>query len=586
MDGFTSSLPTQLASTHIGHFLSHPLSVRLPSPSNISITLLYTATALLTALVSVCLYRVYFHPLSRYPGPLLSKITPLHATWHAYKGDRHLFLHRLHMKYGPVVRWAPNAVSINTATALKEVYGHGLNARNVRKSDFYKAFPAVKGVHNTHNSIDKAEHARKRRVLSQAFSENALKGLEGLMLKNINVFFEKLDERMAKGKVGEDLYAGKGGRKGLDMGEMFSWLTFDVLGELCFGKAFGMLVDSSQRFVERLIDNAAHNHHICGHYLPLSTLGLSKLLFPTIAGERWRFILHSRACANERMELHKSGQDADKRDFFHYLLQAVDPETGKGFETVELWGEANVLMIAGSDTTSTALAATLYYLTKNPEKLKKIQEEVRGKFDRIEDIVSGKELTDCVYLRACIEEGLRMCPPVPGLLPREVIAPAGLTIDCSKDGPVEKGFGKYYFPQGTVLGVNIYSIHHHPEYYPEPYKYTPERWLLPHEDPRGEGQGTEESTEKARAAFTPFSIGSRGCIGKSLAMMEMRLVLGRMMWGWDVEGVEGVEGKSECWRGGYRWEGEGGIEEEYRIFDHFTARKEGPVIEFKRRIVE
>lgn len=287
------------------------------------------------------------------------------------------------------------------------------------------------------------------------------------------------------------------------------------------------------------------------------------------------------------MELHTAGLDTEKRDFFHYLLDAVDPETGKGFETVELWGEANVLMIAGSDTTSSALAATLYYLVANPDKLKIVQEEVREKFNAVTEIVSGKELNDCVYLKACIDEAMRMCPPVPGLLPREVINSNGMTIDCTKSPSGSGSAKKYHIPQGTTLGVNIYTIHHSPVHYSEPFTFSPERWLLPTEHPLG--TATPESLEKARAAFTPFSIGSRGCIGKALALMELRLVLGRMMLEWEVEGVWGVEGKGESWGGGFRWEGkdekgvEEGFEKEFRIFDHFTTRKEGPVVRFEKR---
>lgn len=75
-----------------------------------------------------------------------------------------------------------------------------------------------------------------------------------------------------------------------------------------------------------------------GSYLPLNTLKISRVLFPTVVSDRWKFIQYSRACANERMQL---GPDF-KKDFFHYLLEAKDPETGKGFDTKELWGEANV----------------------------------------------------------------------------------------------------------------------------------------------------------------------------------------------------------------------------------------------------
>lgn len=116
--------------------------------------------------------------------------------------------YKLHQKYGNIVRYGPNAVSFNTATALKDIYGHG---KNFRKSDFYLAFPAVKGVHNTHNSknentemvdkvtltisgIRKEEHGRKRRVLSQAFSESALKNMEYLVLDNIRLFCDQMEK--------------------------------------------------------------------------------------------------------------------------------------------------------------------------------------------------------------------------------------------------------------------------------------------------------------------------------------------------------------------------------------------------------
>jgi len=200
-------------------------------------------------------------------------------------------------------------------------------------------------------------------------------------------------------------------------------------------------------------------------------------------------------------------------------------------------------------------------------------------------------MSECVYLRACIDEAMRLCPPVPGLLPREVCNPQGMTIPAaSLPSYPPQNHGKIHLPMGTTLGVNIYTIHHSPTHYPEPFRFLPERWILPTDHPLG--IATQDSLEKARAAFTPFSIGSRGCIGKALAMMELRLVLGRMAWEWEVEKVEGVQGKTECWDGGFRWEGtdghgkEEGWEGEFRIFDHFTTRKEGPVIAFKRRITD
>jgi cytochrome P450 len=160
-------------------------------------------------------------------------------------------LYNAHEKYGPIVRVAPNMLSFNTVTALKSIYGHSSIARCLQKGQFYTAFPAVKGVHNTHNSISKMEHGFKRRILSVAFSEAAIKGMEGMIINAINTMLEGI---------------GKEGAKGVDMADRFSWLTFDIMGELCFGKTFGMLTEQSQRFVSDLIGKASHNHYIVRSY--------------------------------------------------------------------------------------------------------------------------------------------------------------------------------------------------------------------------------------------------------------------------------------------------------------------------------
>lgn len=143
------------------------------------------------------IYRLTLHPLARYPGPLLAKITDWYNVYHAWKGDRHLELWRVHQVYGDVVRFGPNSVSINTHTALRDIYGF---KANVKKSDFYSVFPATKAAFSTHTAIDKAVHARKRRVLSQAFSDSAMRAMEIHILDNIQAWCGHLGNDQAKGR--------------------------------------------------------------------------------------------------------------------------------------------------------------------------------------------------------------------------------------------------------------------------------------------------------------------------------------------------------------------------------------------------
>jgi cytochrome P450 len=148
------------------------------------------------------------------------------------------------------VRVAPNTLSFNTASALKTIYGHSRQAQALQKSQFYEAFLSVEGAHNTHNSINKTDHGFKRRVLSAGFSETALKSMENYVIDNINTMINNLKAK---------------GDEGVDMGSTFSYLTLDIMGELCFGRPFGLLKETTLRYITELVGATAHLHYIVSH---------------------------------------------------------------------------------------------------------------------------------------------------------------------------------------------------------------------------------------------------------------------------------------------------------------------------------
>ena len=107
----------------------------------------------------LAIYRLTLHPLAKYPGPLLAKITELYPLYRSIIGDRHVTFWRLHKQYGNIVRYGPNQLSVNTATGLKSIYGF---KANVQKSSWYSVFPPKEGAWSVWTCIDKAIHARKR----------------------------------------------------------------------------------------------------------------------------------------------------------------------------------------------------------------------------------------------------------------------------------------------------------------------------------------------------------------------------------------------------------------------------------------
>ncbi|QSZ31009.1 hypothetical protein DSL72_000570 [Monilinia vaccinii-corymbosi] len=509
------------------HFILNATSWTLVSATLVSLVYL----AILT------IYRLTIHPLAKYPGPFLAKITDWYSVYHAWKG--------------PVVRYGPDSLSINSNTALKTIYGH---KSNVKKSQFYSVFPPTKDTFNTHSSIDKASHARKRRVLSYAFSDGAIKTMERYILANVRTFCNNLGQP----KASAEKSAG-GWSVAQNMADWCNYLTFDVMGDLCFGKAFEMLENASNRHVIDLIGNAAHTHLITGTYPIIKTIGLSKILFRKIYAQRMKYMAYSRAQAAERTKI---GLETDRKDFFYYLLNARDAETGQGFTTPELWGESNLLIIAGSDTTSTALAAAFFYLVHNPSKLEVLTKEIMSTFSDVEDIHSGPTLNSCQYLRAVIDESMRLSPPVGGILPREVL-PGGIDIDG------------LHIPAGYIVGTPHYAIHHHPTYYPSPFTFLPERWIAS----SSAQHITHESLALAQSAFCPFSIGPRGCIGKAVAYVELMTSLARVVFLYEMRVAEGYT----VGEGGEHLEVGRRRREEYQLRDSFTSMKDGPYVEFRVR---
>lgn len=292
-----------------------------------------------------------------------------------------------------------------------------------------------------------------------------------------------------------------------------------------------------------------------------------------IAGDLARdsstYIKYANAQMAERIAAEKDASKQTRKDFMHYLLNAKDPQTGQGFTTTELNSDASLLISAGADTTSITLSATLFYLLHYPVVLEKATTEVRSAFISVDEIRGGKTLNELVYLRACIDETLRLSPPVPSHLPREVLS-GGLTIDG------------HYFPQGTVVGTAPYAIHHSQQYYQEPFVFRPERWII---DEKADGGGTSaESVNVARAAFCAFSLGPRGCIGKTVAYLEAMLALAHLLFLFDIRLPVDIRAKEPSGEGRAIHKHWGRRrKEEYQLVEHFLTEREGPMVEFRTR---
>ncbi|KXH35671.1 hypothetical protein CSIM01_05065 [Colletotrichum simmondsii] len=201
-----------------------------------------------------------------------------------------------------------------------------------------------------------------------------------------------------------------------------------------------------------------------------------------------------------------------RQDIFNYLLTAKSPTTGTPFPDRELFGEAIVMFVAGSDTTSTALLTILWHLLAHKDAYDKVALEVRSTVTTRNELNYHK-IQHLPYLRAVIEEGLRIFPPNAGFIPRQVLQSDGAFVLHGIPLPV-----------GTEVGVANMAMHRNPKYFEQPNDFIPERWI-------GDGQ----SAVKDKSAFSPFSKGPRACLGRTMAYMEMSIALAAMFLEMDME---------------------------------------------------
>ena len=196
---------------------------------------------------------------------------------------------------------------------------------------------------------------------------------------------------------------------------------------------------------------------------------------------------------------------------------------------------------------ATVMTATLFYLVHDPWTLAQLRKEIDETFQSVDEIRLGPQLSSCRYLKACIDESMRLTPPIPGLLPRKVVH-GGLLIDG------------HHFPEGTEIGACLYALHRRESYFRNAAAFEPQRWLM-----------EREATPLAYQAYSPFSLGPRGCPGKALAYAEMTLTLAKMVFLLDMRLESEVADHDSA----------GPVEFETR--DFFVVAHDGPNVVFKNR---
>ncbi|WQF89198.1 Putative cytochrome P450 [Colletotrichum destructivum] len=483
-----------------------------PGSFDSNIGALGLASSLTAALVigiysSLLVYRAAFHRLNSFKGPFAARLSNLWITSKAVKKlQLHLEVQELHKQYGDIVRIGPTELSINNPKAVPAIH----SARSpARKGPWYSVL--INPMLALNVIRDKHEHTVRRKTWEKGFSSkgivSAFSFLESLDFLTFEPALKDYEYRVAN--YANQLLSQIETHKGtpFNMTDWSNFFSFDVMGDLAFGKSF------------RMLENGIKHHFMTDLHKNLESVGMfSHMIWlfpvfkntPIINSRHKRFWHFVKSQVDERIK-----NTPDRSDVFSWLLEDFNAIKNPSWQDrMNLYGDAYLIIIAGSDTTSATLTSLIFELAQHKEHAQRLREEVDDYFAQNEN-PEHLSLSKLQYLQACIDETLRLHPTVPSGLQR-MTPPEGMEID----GTFIPGDTIVQVPNHTMFRGKFIFLPHATT---APDEFIPERWT------------TRPELSKNPAAFVPFSTGKYSCVGKQLGLMELRYVASQIISRYDIE---------------------------------------------------
>ncbi|KAL5044371.1 hypothetical protein BDW71DRAFT_199058 [Aspergillus fruticulosus] len=422
-------------------------------------------TALTFLVLGAALYQCIRH------GEIDNRLRPLSALYlPAFLGlckraQYHLDLRAMHRKYGDFVRTGPREISINRPSAAHLTSG--------------PQSPCTKPTSCSHIP---GVHRCRRRAWDRGFSMKALPTYKPLLQRKVDVLVSQIRSRLDRP---------------LNITQWAMYLAFDVMGLLGFSKDFRQLEDTAEH---------AAIKELHGQMLILGILKSIPWVLTIlgsiqgVVGNYGQFMIYYEDRIAEKKMLYEWTASESKvlKDIILWLIRAIDENDQSAPPGEQALNEdGRLLIITGSDTTGVALANAFYYLTEYATVYRKLQAELDNAFPSGNQStqINDDSLRKLPYFEAVINETFRLKPAIPSGQPRQT-PPEGLQID-----------------------EVWYVIQRDDRCFPSAEEFIPERWLA-----------EEDSLIRHEEAFFPFQLGADcvgryGCVGKQLALMEMRVVI-------------------------------------------------------------
>lgn len=467
-----------------------------------------------------------FAGLRKFPNfAPLSGAFPLPFMVLAHGGRRSLYLSKLHQTR-PILRTGPNTLSFGSVQAIKDIYGHSTPCLKDESYDL------TSGSHyHLADVIDKGEHARKRKVLSMAYAIKHLVAWEHKVADKVDRLIKHFDECCTAPPTSDsELHDPRPEDINVDFREWTNYFSLDAIADIGLSERLGLL-DRGNDIVEGQLPDGK-----------LVKLPLRQCLYPTARKQSlliWSYdlykvldkvsnvipfyrrmsqssrgwdaiVLRRTTLRQERYKNNEAGLD----DFYSALMESKSGNQNN-LPFGEVLAEINIMMNAGSVTTAIAIANVMYQLLKNRNVLAKLRAEIDGALDTDIKIASYEAVRHLPYLKACLDESLRLWPPTPHGLPRKTPPEGMLIMD-------------QWIPGNTTVSISALVAHRDREAFDRADEFIPDRWL-------------GEEGKKLQSSFIAFSTGSRGCIGRNISYLEQSVCLASLVHRYDFTLPQGFE---------------------------------------------
>ncbi|KAL4932039.1 cytochrome P450 [Aspergillus undulatus] len=451
------------------------------------------------------IYRLYFHPLARFPGPKIAAATRWYEFYYdVIKAGSYVYkIDEMHKVYGPIVRINPHELVINDPKFYNEVYV----AANTRRTEIWPRYRTGLGFDGSHVMTQNHDlHRRRRKPLEPFFSRLGIDRIEHFIIEETKLLDDRLQSLAGSGII-------------VRLDHLFSAFAGDVIGRICaesepdlikrgdFGEEWHNLIEGFGRQLLLFM----HIPQLISLARIIPTGFLSRLypggavmnVFREMATTAILTAKADKASANTnaspsktqrvQTQIQAQATKASKTSIFrHILFSSGMPESE--CDTERLSREAMVLFSAGTATTARTTGFICFYILNNPGIRERLTVELSDSgiidgYDHPEKerLPTWQELERLPYLHAVVREGLRLSYGVMRRLPR-----------VSPDIALQ--YKNWTIPRGTPVGMAAYSLHTDPEVYEHPFAFIPERWL---------GDVKPELSRN----WVPFSRGSRNCLG-------------------------------------------------------------------------